>query len=260
MKIRIAPRYQALEPFVRDLAAPDFFDSHGSLLHSGRNTVRQFCLNEGAFVVKRYVRLSFFNRMIYGVLRKSKAERAYCHAQRLRALGIDTPEAVAFVEIRRRGLLRDSYFVSVHSDYMPMQPVTELNTQHPEVSSVLDAMTAFLFRMHEAGVLHRDLNIGNILYKGDGHGGYVFQVIDTNRMTFCRRLSMRDRLDNLRRLSCAAPAYLYILDRYARLAHSNANSVQLKGAVMRLVFEMRQRLKRSVKSTLRGWRRSVPGF
>ena len=125
---------------------------------------------------------------------------------------------------------------------------------------MLGALAAFLYRLHEAGVLHRDLNIGNILYKGDGQGGYVFQLIDTNRMTFCRRLSMRDRLDNLRRLSCPAPAYLYILDRYARLAHSNADSIQLKGAVMRLIFEMRQRLKRGVKSTLRGWRRSVSGF
>lgn len=60
-------------------------------------------------------------------------------------------------------------------------------------------------------VLHKDLNIGNILYKDDGRGGYVFQLMDTNRMRFHRVLSMRQRLDNLRRLSCPVPAYLIFL-------------------------------------------------
>ena len=144
------------------------------------------------------------------MLRPSKAERAYRHAIRLRALGIDTPEQVAFVEVRRRGLLDGCYFVAVHSGYRSLRPVAELDIQRPEVAAVLDALADFLFRMHNAGVLHKDLNIGNILYRGDRCSGYAFQVIDTNRMRFYRSLSMRRRLDNLRRLSCPAPAYLYI--------------------------------------------------
>ena len=52
----------------------------------------------------------------------------------------------------------------------------------------------------------------------------------------------------MRRLSCGAPAYLYILNRYAELLRANANDVQLKGAVYRLVFEWRQRTKRKIKS------------
>ena len=102
--------------------------------------------------------------------------------------------------------------------------------------------------MHDVGILHKDLIIGNVLYRGDSRGGYAFQVIDINRMLFYRTLSMRKRLDNLRRLSCPAPVYLYILDRYARLANANTDSIQLTGAVMRLFFEMRQRTKRWVRS------------
>lgn len=198
-------------------------------------------------VVKRYGHLTFFNRVVYGFLRKSKAERAYRHAERLRRLGIDTPEEIAFAEIRWRGLLRESYFVSAYSDYRPLRPVTELYSQTQQAREILDALSEFLSRMHGAGVLHKDLNIGNILYKDDGWGGYIFQVIDTNRMEFRRTLSVRQRLKNLRRLSCPAPAYLYILDRYAGLIRADTDTLQLKGVVLRLFFEMRQRMKRRVK-------------
>lgn len=251
MRIEISPPHRKKsESFVRSLARPGFFSRNGETLHEGRNTIKRFETDGVRMVVKRYGHLSFFNRLIYGFLRKSKAERAYRHAARLRRLGIDTPEEIAFVEIRRRGLLRESYFVSAYSDYLPLQPITELYSQTQEARAILDALSEFLFRLHWAGVLHKDLNIGNILYKEDVRGGYVFQVIDTNRMEFRRTLSVRQRLKNLRRLSIPAPAYLYILDRYAGLIRSDANTVQLKGVVFRLFFEMRQRMKRRVKQML----------
>lgn len=252
MRTRINPHYAKLEPFVGQLAHPFWFARNGVMLHAGRNTIKRFDADGVHLVVKSYGRLSLLNRLIYGVLRKSKAERAYLHAGRLRSLGIDTPEEVACVEIRRRGLLRASYFVSLYSDYRPLNPVTEGYTQVPETRSVLDALAGFLYKIHWAGVLHKDLNISNILYKRDDCGGYRFQLIDTNRMSFRHSLSMQQRLRNLRRLSCAAPAYLYILERYAVIAHTNPGSTQLKGVFARLLFEMRQRTKRRMKRLLAG--------
>ena len=70
-------------------------------------------------------------------------------------------------------------------------------------------------------------------------------------MRFRRHLTTRLRLDNLRRLTCPAPVYLYLLDRYARLIHTDADTVQFKGVLMRLFFENRQRLKRRMKSRIR---------
>lgn len=252
MKIRLNPKYGSLAPFVRQLVHPLRFARNGETLHSGRNTIKLFEEDGVRLAVKSYGRLSFFNRLIYGRLRKSKAERAYLHADRLRSLGIDTPEEVAFVEIRRRGILQASYFVSLYSDYLPLTPVTDCYMQVREARSALDSLVGFLFKIHWAGVLHKDLNIGNILYKSDGAGGYRFQVIDTNRMEFHRMLSMRQRLDNLRRLSCKMPAYLYILEQYARIAHADPNTIQLKGVFARLVFELRQRTKRKLKRLLVG--------
>ena len=251
MRIRIAPQYTASESFIRSLARPGYFEQNGRTLQKGRNTIKLFAIRDHRYVVKGYKHLSYIKRLAYGVFRKSKAERAYCHAVRLRNLGIDTPTEVAFLETRRHGLLQMCYFVALYSEYKPLRPIMGPDAQNPEAAAVLEALAAFLLRMHDAGVLHKDLNIGNILYQEDGGGGYRFQVIDTNRMQFRRRLSLRKRLDNLRRLSCPAPAYLHILEAYAKLAHVNTDSVQLKGTVMRLFFEMRQRSKRWMKAFLK---------
>lgn len=114
------------------------------MIHDGRNTVRLFEIDGQRLAVKRYGHISLLNRLLYGVLRPSKAERAYRHAIRLRALGIDTPEQVAFVEVRRRGLLDGCYFVAVHSGYRSLRPVAELDIQRPEVAAVFDALADFL--------------------------------------------------------------------------------------------------------------------
>ena len=49
-------------------------------------------------------------------IRKNKARRAYEHALRLRGMGFDTPEPVAWSEYRKDGLIADTYFVSRRSE------------------------------------------------------------------------------------------------------------------------------------------------
>lgn len=71
--------------------------------------------------MKKYKRPGFFNRLVYTFLRKSKAQRAYEHAQQLRALGIDSPEPLAWAENRRHGVLEDAYFVCRYTAYPAMR-------------------------------------------------------------------------------------------------------------------------------------------
>lgn len=256
MRIFVNPGYAGLKSWLRQLTDSAWFDRNGILLHEGRNTIKRFEIGGMSLVVKRYGRPSPVNRVIYGTLRRSKAMRAYLHAGRLLRLGIETPEMVAAIDIRRRGLLETSYFVSRWSEGVSMRRVTERYAAAPETAPILDAFAHFLFRVHNAGILHEDLNIDNILYRRTEGGGYRFELIDTNRMSFHRRLSKHRRLDNLRRLSCAAPAYLRILDRYAELVDSDPDSIQFFGVLMRLRFEFRQRCKRNIRRKIT---RSRPG-
>lgn len=251
MKILLNPEYENLRPFIERLADASPAVT-GETIYDGRNRIEIFETSGVKVAVKSYNRMTAFNRMIYGTLRKSKAMRAYEHARKLHRAGIDTPEEIAAVEVRRRGMMRRCLFVSRYSDYLPLRPVTERFTNNERDKAVLDALAKFLVKLHMAGILHNDLNIDNIIYKEtvaqDGTAGYRFQLIDTNRMTFGRRLSVYRRMDNLRRLSCNVPAYLYILGKYAEAMNTDTEYILLKGTLKRFLFEWRKRTEHKIKS------------
>lgn len=265
MKIVLDPNYSNLKEFVDNLVSPDWFANNGKTVHAGRNVIKQFCIDGVSLAVKSYGHLSLVNRIIYGVLRKSKGQRSYEYAKRLVSLGIDTPKGVAYIELRKNGLLSESYFVSLYSDFSSLKDAAEQFPDNIEGPQLLDEFAAFLVKMHDAGVVHKDLNISNILYTAnvngnDGNsatnsatngGRYRFQVIDTNRMKFCRHIGMHKRLHTIRRLSCKPEAFLYILRKYAEEANRNPVNVELKGIISRLLFEQRQQVKRNLKDRLR---------
>lgn len=255
MQILLNPKYENLRPFVTALSDVRVRQHGGKVLHDGRNRIELFDVEGMEVVVKSYNRMTMFNRMIYGTLRKSKAMRAYEHARRLHGAGIDTPEEIATVEVRRHGIMRQCIFVSRYSDYLPLRPVTENFTKSERDKAVLDALAKFLVKLHRAGILHNDLNIDNILYKEtvaqDGTAGYRFQLIDINRMTFGRQLSVYRRMDNLRRLSCNVPAYLYILGKYAEAMNTDTEYILLKGTLKRFIFEWRKRTEHKIKDIVR---------
>lgn len=252
MRIIINPRYDFCKDSIIDICNPSKFFNNGKVLQTGRNTIKLFEIDGVRLVVKSYEHLTLFNRLVYGTLRKSKAERAYLHAVRLQKLGIGTPEEIAFAEIRRYGLLRSCYFVSLYSDYQSLSSTTIDCMPNDERYAFLDALAKFLFKIHWAGVLHKDLNMGNILYsdKCNTIEGFDFQVVDTNRMVFHSLLSMHQRIQNLRRLSCSIPSFLYILKRYATMAGIDPESMQLNGVFARLIFGYRQSRKRMIKAIL----------
>ena len=242
MKITVNPGMEHLRQFVRQL--PELFPVSGEVLHDGRNQIRAFDIGGERLVVKRYKRPSAFNAVMYSFFRKSKARRAYEHALRLRELGIDTPEPVAWSEYRRRGLLCDSYYVSRRSDYTPLSQTT---ARFPAAGTlpVLEAFARFTVQLHEKGIEHRDFNHGNILWERTPAGAYHFQLIDINRMKFLRRPLRPDEcMINLRRLSCPAVAFLYILDRYAETRGWDVDDTLLRGTFFRLAFGRRKQLRK----------------
>lgn len=106
--------------------------------------------------------------------------------------------------------------------------MSEFAARFPDTASrpVLDAFARFVAELHEKGIDHRDFNQGNILcgYSPE-EGQWRFELIDINRMRFLDRpLTPRQCMINLRRLSCPAPAFLYILDRYAEIRGWNIDA------------------------------------
>ena len=115
---------------------------------------------------------------------------------------------------------------------------------------VLAAFARFTVRLHEKGICHEDFNQTNILWRHDeATGRYDFQLIDINRMKFLRRPLRPDEcMINLRRLSCPAVAFLYILDRYAETRQWDMDDTLLRGTFFRLLFGRRQQFKKRFKA------------
>lgn len=59
-----------------------------------------------------------------------------------------------------------------------------------------------------------------------------------------RPLTPRQCMIDLRRLSCPAPAFLYILDRYAEVRGWNIDDTLLRGIFFRLAFGRQRALKK----------------
>ncbi len=247
MKAIINPKYLSLYDFV--LSLPACFDTMpgAETLHQGRNVVKAVWLNDVKVVVKSYERISCLNRVVYGSLRQSKSMRAYYNALQLCLLGINTPEPIAAIDTRKNGLFDRSFFVSAYSDF---EPLTEIADDEcvPE-REMLDSLVDFIVKLHDAGVVHNDLNIRNIRYKRQGEG-YEFEVIDNNRMRFCKRLSEKHRLHDLRHLNCSSQPFVYMLERYARLTNIDMGDFSLKGVASRLLYRKRKRIEHRIKRGL----------
>lgn len=222
MKVLVNPKYEKLRSFIESL--PSRFDSGGELIHNGRNKIRVFDVawpDAGSSLklnVKRYRIPILLNRIVYGTLRKPKGVRAFANAQQLLALGIDTPEPVAYVEERRRGLLAFSYFVCLQSPYANRM----YHFKDEDADAARDFISAFaryIAGVHEAGVLHKDLSPGNILYEKTD-GGYRFTMVDINRMEF-RAVGVREGCRNFGRLWGTGRFFRILAEEYAAARGAN---------------------------------------
>ena len=76
----------------------------------------------------------------------------------------------------------------------------------------------YVASLHEAGVLHRDLNPTNVLFSESGEPAAVsFELIDINRMQFFDGAVPKAAcMENLTLFYWLTPAYRYILNEYAR--------------------------------------------
>lgn len=244
MRLHLDPSHKGLYEFVKKL--PTLFErGEGTVLHAGRNTIRLLAQEGELLAAKRFRQPGALQGILYAHIRRSKARRSFEHAVRLISLGIGTPQPVAWSEYHRKGRLTDSFYVSRYSD---LKPLSEFARRFPDTESrpALDAFARFVAELHEKGIDHRDFNQGNILcgYSPE-EGQWRFELIDINRMRFLDRpLTPRQCMINLRRLSCPAPAFLYILDRYAEVRGWNIDDTLLRGIFFRLAFG-RQRASRN---------------
>lgn len=196
--IQTNPKYSHLSGFIESI--PHVFSASGDTIHEGRNTIKVFTLPDATMLnVKRYHRPSGPNLLIYSSgIRKPKGLRAYNYPQILLSRGISTPEAVAYIEERRFGLLGFSYFVSIQCPYE--HTLYDIgNAEEGTYETLAAEFARFTATIHEKQLMHLDYSPGNILYTRTPSGGYRFSLVDINRMYF-GSVTMQKGLSNFKRL------------------------------------------------------------
>ena len=159
MRVVVSPEYQSFKEWL--LQVPRLFDDNqGELLYRGRNQIRLFEVGGEKLVVKRFKRNDIFKTLIYTFFRKNKAFKSYENARQLRQRGFNTPHEVAYMENCTAGLITQVYYVCVYTDSEPIRP--RLIEQEPFDQQLAVVYARYVASLHEAGVLHRDLNPTNL--------------------------------------------------------------------------------------------------
>lgn len=181
MKIVVNPPFEPLRDFVERI--PTTMEAEGTYIYGGRrNLIVKMTAHDGTVLnVKRFQQPRGLNRLVYSTgIRQPKGRRAFDYPARLLAKGIETPEAVAYIEDRNAlGLLRLCWLVTIQCPYSHL--LYEMGDARPEVyEPVARCLAAFAAHMHNSQVLHLDFSPGNILWDG----GSRFSIVDINRMRF----------------------------------------------------------------------------
>lgn len=206
----INPKYSELNGFIK--AIPYIFSSSGETIQSGRNIIKTFKVNGLVINVKSFKVPILPNRIIYKYFRKSKAQRSYQYAQLLQDKGVNTPEPIAYIEISKRGLFTESYYISIHE---PVDGTMKdiYGQSDEENKKLIKSFTDYTACLHEKGVFHKDYSPGNILYKNIGNS-YEFYLVDLNRIKF-RKINLFDSCKSFARIKINKSTREFIATEYA---------------------------------------------
>lgn len=185
MRINVAPDYVEFSGLFHDIVE-NFYEKDGEILWNGRNVIKRFEYEGKLFVVKKYKKANFIQKIVYTFFRKTKARRAFEFAEEYRRLGIDTPRQMAYVEKFEGGLFSVGYFISENCNKPEVLELLPRDSDGEDEfdTSAAKAVAKYIFKLHRMGVVHGDLNLTNFLYEKDENGEFNFTLIDINRTKF----------------------------------------------------------------------------
>lgn len=208
------PDFADLAGFMRSLPAR-WAAGEGEVIHKGRNELRVITHGGRRLVVKAFRRPHLVNRLVYGVLRPSKAKRSYDNALRLLSLGIGTPTPVGYYNVRAAGglLFGLSYYVSLESPCTHRyEELFERRFDYEDdVTRAVGRLTALL---HNNRLTHKDYGRANILFERQPNGEIRLELVDLNRMAH-GALGVKEGCKNLERLPATPRMHRQIAGAYA---------------------------------------------
>lgn len=215
-RVHVEPTYAAARDFVASLPIQFGFEKCGRVIYKGRNELREFTLSDGnQVIVKSFCVPNIVNRIAYGLLRASKAERSCQYAALLRSKGIGSPAPVGWCTVRHGLFFTHSYYASLRST-LPYTYIDLIKGNIPDSAApdYLRAVGRTAGRLHNAGIIHRDFSRGNILLGRSADGSIAVELVDLNRLRF-HSIGMDEGLKNFERLPATPTMRRHLAEGYA---------------------------------------------
>jgi len=218
-----------------------------------RNSLRLFKLNDELVNIKSFKKPNALNKVVYKFFRKSKAQRSFEYANKLKELAIGTPEPVAFYEVNSGLLFGKSYYISeqLTNDITYRELTTDFNI--PNYELLLRAFTRFTYTLHENNVNFLDHSPGNTLIKYN-NGDYKFYLVDLNRMNF-EPMTFQKRIKNFAKLTIHKSMIEVMSDEYAKLINEDYTKVFNLMWSETQAFQEAYHRRRRLKQTIKFWKK-----
>lgn len=234
-----------------DFLIENFKEAGEAVGFGKRNALKAFEVDGTRVNVKSFRKPGLINGLIYGYLRKSKAERSFEYANLLLSKNIGTPQPFAFYENKTFVGLQESYYFSLQQDIDGMFQDLIFDKNFPNRNEIIKQTAQFFFAIHNQGIEFMDNTAGNTLFKKTGENHYDFYLVDLNRMRFHQNISLALRISNLSRLTSDEHIVKIFSDEYARLLGVPEsmfyNKLQKEASAGLEKFNRKRRLKKMLK-------------
>lgn len=241
MAYEIQAKFNHLKPLVENL--DQYFQASSRVLQNERNEIRVINYQNEDYVVKAFRVPNLVNRIAYRYFRPSKAKRSYEYSIKIGEQYC--PEAIAYIEEIKSGLLNKSYYISRLFDADFEIRALLFDECFENRKQILEEFAAFTHALHEKDILHRDYSPGNILVKKIAKN-YVFRIVDINRMQF-KVLTLEDRLSNFARLSVDDKTMEIIITQYAKCINQPVEKILQQAISYRDQFSEKLLLKNKLR-------------
>jgi len=244
MRVLINPKYNKLSKFLNEL--PDKFEEIGTSIYKGRNEIKVVDIEGLKINIKSFKVPHLINKIAYAWLRGSKAKHSFEYAMKLKDLGVNTPEAVACVEVLKNRLFDRSYYVSIHHEYdFTIRDLIGFEFEDKE--NILRQFAVFTSdKLHKNSVHHLDYSRGNILIKREGESNYSYSIVDINRMRF-EKMDYQKGLKNFSQIWADEDELEIVAREYARINHKDED----EAVKMLIQFDKEHKIKINKKLALK---------
>ena len=246
MKVVITPIYEPYRTLIESLPTHGFTAQHIFCQH--RNLVAVWQMGEYKTVVKRYKRPTWANCFIYTFFRKNKAQRAYENAQLLLSHGFESPEPIAYIVIKRYGLVHTCYFISAYLPWATLQQADAALADETDRLALWKSYMEFARDMHSHRLFLRDNNSSNILVDSSGNR-FRFALVDINRLQSNVRPQWPQLVTFFYQLGLPLERLLRILPYYRSMSEERKKRFVYYYAA----FDKWRKKKHRIKQMLRQW-------